>query len=169
MNDGDGLLTGGVNPNGMQVAMNNTNTQGITADSVEFVDTATTGFDMLVPYGDVGSAGLGGSVKVAAFILRGSGQVMNQWLPGLGGPHANLGLAPNMTAIPGNQFATVALRLPADINADHTVDSLDIAAFVDVVLGLDLDSDRQAASDLNRDSMADGADVHFFTEAYLGI
>ncbi|MEK6642397.1 MAG: alpha-amylase family glycosyl hydrolase [Planctomycetota bacterium] len=168
MNDGDGLLTGGVNPNGMQVAMTNTNTQGITADSVDSVGTASTGFDMLVPYGDVSSVGLGGSVKVAAFVLQGSGQVMNQWLPGLGGPHANLGLSPDMTAVPGDQFATVALRLPADINADHAVDSLDIAAFVDVVLGLDSDSNRQAASDLNRDGMADGADVQFFTEAYRG-
>jgi hypothetical protein len=166
MNDGDGLLAGGINPNGMQVAMNNTNAQGITESSVAGAATATTGFDLRVPYADVGVAGLGGTIKVAAFILRGSGQVMNQWLPGLGGPHSNLGIAPDMTAISGDQFASISVRLPADINADNAVNGLDITAFVEVLLGIDAAPSHVAASDLNRDGLADGADAQLFGDAF---
>lgn len=167
MNDGDGLLTGGTNPNAMQVALNNTNTQGIDSESVANAGTATSGFDFWIPYADVGSTGLGGTIKVAAFIVRSDGKVMNQWLPGLGGPQANPGLAPNLTTVPGEQYATVLLRLPADINADALVNEFDVGAFVDVALGLDTDPVRLDSCDFDGDGSANGADVQFFTEAYL--
>lgn len=167
MNDGDGLLTGGTNPNAMQVALNNTNTQGVDSESVANAETATSGFDFWIPYADVGTTGLGGTIKVAAFIVRGDGKVMNQWLPGLGGPQANPGLAPNLTTVPGEQYATVLLRLPADINADTLVNEFDVGAFVDVALGLDTDPVRVDSCDFDGDGSANGADVQFFTMAYL--
>ncbi len=165
MGSGSGVLSGGINPNNMQVAMSNTNILGVTDGNASGAATARDGFDLFVPYSDIGSAGLGGNVKVAAFILRSTGKVSNQWLPGIGGGLANLGTAPDMTAAPGHQFVTVNLLLPGDINGDNAVNANDAANLVAVLLGLDTAPAHVSASDLNRDGMADGADVQFFISA----
>ena len=85
VNDGDGFLVGGNNPNGMQVAMNNTNSLGVTDTDASGAATALHGFELFVPYSDVGAAGPGGTVGLTAFIMQSDGMVSNQWLPGLGG------------------------------------------------------------------------------------
>src|SRR5262249_8792507 len=46
---GNGILTGGTNPNGVQVAMNNTNTAGVTSSDATGAATARNGFDMFIP------------------------------------------------------------------------------------------------------------------------
>ncbi len=133
VNDGDGLLTGGVNPNGMHVAMNNTNAAGVTASSSANAATATTGFEILLPYADIGMTGAPcQTFRIAAFIAQTDGTVSNQWLPGLGGRTTNLGLAPDLTTIAGAQFATHIANIPGDINADGNVGPVDFQTFLDL-------------------------------------
>ncbi len=168
VNDGDGDLTGGDNPNGMQAAMNNTNALGVTGTDASQAATATSGFDLLIPYADVGISGLtGGTIRVAAFIIRSNGEVSNQWLPGLGGGYANLGTTPNMSGIPGNQFAAVSLVLLGDANLSGGVDLSDVGSLTDVLLGLDTNPARVAASDVNCDGSVDGGDIEAFVELVL--
>jgi len=168
VNDGDGFLNGGNNPNGLQVALNNTNALGVTDSSATDAATATNGFELKVPYADIGMAD-DATFKVAAFIMQGSGAVSNQVLPGLGGGVANLGATPNFAALPGQQFATVSPTtvVVGDIDGDGDVDAVDASLLADVLLGIDLDSDRQAASDLNGDGMLDGRDVQVFLDAVV--
>jgi alpha-amylase len=131
VNDGDGLLNGGANPNGMQVAMNNANAAGVTATSVAGAATATTGFEILLPYTDIGL--IGGpceSLRIAAFIAQTNGTVSNQWLPGLGGVTVNLGLAPDLTTIPSDQFAPHTANIPGDFNADGNLNPVDFIGFL---------------------------------------
>jgi hypothetical protein len=168
VNDGDGALAGGANPNGMQVAMNNTNALGVTGTDASQAGTAHNGFDLLVPYADVGLAGATGTnIRVAAFIIRSSGDVSNQWLPGLGGGHGNLGLTPDMTAIAGQQFATIPLVIRGDVDLNGTVTAADIGAFANALLGLDNSSAHIIASDVNCDGRLDGADIAAFVELLL--
>jgi glycosidase len=168
INDGDGNLAGGSNANGMQVAMNNSNTLGVTGASAANASTARHGFDMLIPFQDIGVAGLtGGDVKIAAFIVKTSGEVTNQWLPGLGGGYANLGLAPNLTTISQDQFVTAQLALIADIDADQDVDLLDADALVGVLLDQPSDPSHPSRSDLNHDGIVDARDIAAMTEVLL--
>lgn len=129
--DGDGFLTGGSNPNGMQVALDNSNTAGVTGTSAAAADTATTGFEMLLPFADIDlNAGRGATFRVAAFLMQSNGVVSNQWLPGLGGGYGNLGPSPDMTAIPGLQFVTIGFPQRGDANCDGRIDFFDIDAFL---------------------------------------
>ncbi len=162
----NGQLTGGTNPNGMQVAVSNTNTLGVTSLSANNAGTAQDGVEYIIPYADIG-ASLGGSVRVAAFVIRGNGLVSNQWLPGVGSGYGDLGTAPDMTAVPGDQFASIALRLAGDIDGNNTVDAVDANAFVAVLLGLDTDPARTAAADRNCDGAVNGGDVSPFVNLLL--
>ncbi len=135
-NDGDGTLTGGSNPNNLFVAMDNRNTAGVTATSAAGAATATTGFELLVPYADIG---LGATrllrscapVRIGAFVVGTDGTVSNQWLPGLGASQTgNLGLAPDLTLIAGNQFASITLPSAGDFNMDGLFSVQDIFDFL---------------------------------------
>lgn len=168
INDGDGNLGGGSNANGMQVAMNNSNTLGVTGASAANAATAKNGFDYLIPYADIGVAGLtGGDVKIAAFILKTNGEVTNQWLPGLGGGYNNLGFDPDLTTIPQDQFITVSLALPGDIDADQDVDLADADALVNVLLDQPSNPSHPGRSDLNHDGIVDARDIAAMTEAMM--
>ncbi|MBU2501042.1 alpha-glucosidase C-terminal domain-containing protein [bacterium] len=100
---GNGLLTGGSNPGGIRVALDNSNTSGVTGSSAADAGAAVTGFELFLSLADLGHAG--GPVRLAAFILETSGDVSNQWLPPLGGVTGSLGIAPDLTAFPESQFA----------------------------------------------------------------
>ncbi len=100
---GNGLLTGGSNPGGIRVALDNTNTSGVTGSSAAGAGDAVTGFELYLSLADLGHAG--GPVRLAAFILETGGEVSNQWLPPLGGVTGTLGIAPDLTVYPGSQFA----------------------------------------------------------------
>ncbi len=168
VNDGDGILTGGDNPNDAQVAMNNTNALGVTDTDASEAHTARHGFDMRIPYPDVDiAAATGNTIQLAAFIVRTNGECGNQWLPGLGGGYANLGSTPDMTAIPGDQFAVVPLIVAGDLDLSGSVDASDVDLFVAVLLGLDDDETRRAASDTNCDGLLDGLDIHAFVASLL--
>jgi alpha-amylase len=168
INDGDGLLTGGSNANAMQVAMNNNNTLGVTGSSATNAATARNGFDLFIPYADVGIAGLtGADVKIAAFILKTTGEVTNQWLPGLGGGYGNLGLAPDLTTVPQNQFVAVPLVVPGDIDADGDVDLADADALVNVLLDQPSNPAHPGRSDLNHDGAVNALDIAAMTESLM--
>lgn len=131
-NDGDGLLTGGANPNSLAVALDNRNTAGVTGSSAADAATATSGFELLVPYADLGlpataAARACTSIRIAAFIGGTNGTVSNQVLPPVGsGQSTNLGPSPNFSSIPGLQFAAIALPGPGDFNGsgDTTVQDI---------------------------------------------
>lgn len=136
VNDGNGFLSGGSNPNGMQVAMNNTNSLGMTDTEASGTASALHGFEPFVAYGDVGIPDARASFGIAASITRSNREVSNQWLPGLGGGFGNLGQIPDMTTIPGDQFVLVTLQILGDINGDDDVDADDTSLFVVVLIGM---------------------------------
>jgi len=55
----------------------------------------------------------------------------------------------------------------ADFEPDCDVDMDDLAAFVDVLLGLDADPNHAEAADMNDDGHADGHDIPLFTDTLL--
>jgi hypothetical protein len=136
VNDGDGFLSGGNNPNGMQVAMNNTNALGVTATDASGAATARHGFDMFLPFADLGvTGGPNGDLGLVAYIVQSNGDVSNQWLPGLGGGQPNLGFSPDMTTISGEQYAVVTLDIPGDWDGDGDVDLADCAQWPACITG----------------------------------
>ncbi len=139
---GVGTLNGGINPNAMLVAMDNSNTAGITASSVAGASTATTGLEARLPWADIGlpasaSARAGRVVRFATTIVRTDGSLGNQWLPGCPSTTGNLGIAPNLNTISGQQYAALTLPTPGcgsiDFNNDSSFfDPQDIDAFLSV-------------------------------------
>ena len=131
VNDGDGFLTGGSNPNGMQVALDNTNTAGVTDTDPNDAATATTGFEMIISYNDVDfDPNTTNAIGITTFIMQTNGNVSNQWLPGLGGGYDNLGQTPDLLTIAGNQYAHLLLDPLGDLNCDGAINSLDVDPFV---------------------------------------
>lgn len=123
VNSGSSTLAGASNVNGLAVAMDNSNTQGITSSSVATAATATTGLEMLIPYADLGlpvapTLRAGRTVRVAAAIVRTTGSFGNQWLPGVPAGTGDLGLAPNLSSYAGTQHATITLPPAGDYNGD---------------------------------------------------
>jgi alpha-amylase len=137
--DGDGFLAGGSNPNGMLVALDNSNTAGVTDFDASQAGTATTGFEMSIPFADVGIDAPTGTVRLFAMLLWNDGYVGNQFLPPLGGGLGNLGYTPvDLNDIPTQQYVSVALAaLPGDWNGDGAVDFADYAALVPCLTGPD--------------------------------
>jgi len=135
--DGDGFLSGAGNVNGMLVALNNSNSAGVTASDASAAGTAVSGFEITLPYADLEITEVGGTIRVMAMLLRSSGQVGNQFLPGLGGGYANLGFVPlNLGDYPGPQYVTIGLSMqPGDWDGDGDVDLTDFEAFVACMTG----------------------------------
>lgn len=102
---GNGILSGGSNPDDLQVALDNTNTTGVGAVGVVDAALAVTGSEWYLSLAGLGHAG--GPIAMAAFILQTSGDVSNQWLPPLGGIVGTLGVAPDLTMFAGLQYATL--------------------------------------------------------------
>lgn len=119
------LLSGGSNPTGIQVALDNTNTQGV--DSVSATaSTAITGFEIFIPDAALGaSATFCRPVLLMAALVAPDGSFRAQALP----PVANAsGIAPNFANIPGSQFvqAYSTIVTSADLNLDGLVDVEDL-------------------------------------------
>ncbi len=134
VNSGNGILSGGSNPLGMQMALNNTNTAGVTDVDASAAGTATTGVELFVPYDYIElDPNTVDEFTMVVFIVASSGSVGNQWLPGLGGGQANLGFAPDLTTVPDEQFITVLLDRAGDLNCDGVIDFGDINPFVDAL------------------------------------
>jgi alpha-amylase len=139
VNSGNGTLSGGTNPNGMLVALNNSNTAGVTGSSAAGAATATCGLEMFLPLADLGLATPAGTLRMSALLSYGDGNVGNQFLPGLGGGYGNLGYVPlDLNMIPGAQYVQIALAsLPGDWNNDGHIDSVDFQAFTNCLSGPD--------------------------------
>ncbi|MBX3357605.1 MAG: hypothetical protein KF745_04175 [Phycisphaeraceae bacterium] len=131
VNSGLGVLSGGSNPNGLKVACDNSNSSGVTRVSVADAAGATTGFEVFISKAELGFAGSPcRDLGIAAMLVRGSGEVSNQWLPGVLFGTGSLGTSPDMTIRPGNQFAVVPIGRPADWDLDGQITPGDLAAFI---------------------------------------
>ena len=160
INTASGVLTGGSNPNDLQVAMNNTNTVGVTSSSAANADTATTGFELSIPLADL-NPDPAHNPQVLAILLYPSGHVSNQTLPPLPSS-SDAGTTPDFSALAGNQFASIPLAPVAcdgDANADATVDVNDIS-YVIFRLG-NSGAPGTVDGDANQDGTVDVNDISF--------
>jgi hypothetical protein len=133
INSGVGLLSGGSNPGGIQVAFDNRNTGGVTGSSVAGAAGATQGFEIFIPYGELGlTAPFCGRLLVSAFLSLGDGWVTSQCLPSVPGLVGDLGYSPFFPGYTGDQFADTG-RAPScsslcmgDANSSRSVDFDDV-------------------------------------------
>lgn len=118
----NGTLTGGNNPYGIRVTINNSNTGGVTSSLADPAAAAavTTGIELAIPFAAIGiDPFITTSIKVSAFI-NGAGHdfLSNQVLGGVGGL-GNLGEPRdvNFASIAGDQYFTVVIPEPASLIA----------------------------------------------------
>ncbi len=138
VNSGLGLLNGGTNPYGMELALNNTNIAGVTDVDASLASTATTGVEAKIPYADISvNVESVTTIGFAVYLMRSDGEISNQWLPGLGGEYDNLGIAPiNLNAIEGEQYASIVLDRPfGDWDGDGVFTSADHYFFAECLGG----------------------------------
>ena len=151
----------------MTVAVNTTNTVGITASSVANAATATTGFELRIPYGDIGlPLSVAGrsclSVGVAVALVRADGTLSNQVLPGVSVTStADLGAAPNFAAIAGTQWVSVSLPSAADFNGDGAATVQDIFDFLAAWFASDARADFNGAGGISVQDIFDFLGVWF--------
>lgn len=116
----NGVLSGGNNPFGIRVTINNSNTGGVTSSVADPIaaTAVTTGVELAIPFSAIGISGPT-VIKISAFI-NGSGHdyLSNQVLGGVGGL-GNLGEPRNVNFanIAGDQFFTVVVPEPASLLA----------------------------------------------------
>jgi hypothetical protein len=151
VNGGRGVLSGGANPNGLEVALDNTNTLGSIA--------ATTGFEFRIPFAELGlSAGFRGRLSLAAGLERTNGVHANQWMPSLAAGSVELGLSPILAKVAGTQHVTFAVGLVGDINADGLVSGGDLSALL-ASWGQTAAASGFLAADLDGDGAVGGPDL----------
>ncbi|MBX3387961.1 MAG: hypothetical protein KF691_00755 [Phycisphaeraceae bacterium] len=169
---GNGLLAGGGNPNGVHVALDRTNTAGVTGSSAANAATATKGFEFYIPFAQLGLSSPPAScaeIRLAAFIVRTNGTLGNQVLPSLAAGSGELGLDPDFTTMSGNQFATFSIPPAADFTGDSVVDDADFVVFASAYNLLDCADPAMPAdcpADLTGDGFVDDADFVLFVVAY---
>ncbi|HEY3412210.1 MAG TPA: alpha-amylase family glycosyl hydrolase [Armatimonadota bacterium] len=162
VNGHSGTLSGGSNADGIQAAFDNTNTNGVTGTIASSAATATTGFEIFVPWSALGvSSPMGKTMRIASCILGSDGTVSNQWLPGIEGGTANLGIAPDLTGVPGMQFARFTVGAPY-VAAD-AVHALQVAG------GLASATAEDARLDLNGGPGIDLVDAAMVMRKALGL
>jgi hypothetical protein len=173
VNDLDGFLVGGSNPNGMLLALNNSNTAGVTDTDATNAGSATSGVEAVVPLADLGIEEPEGIVKLMVVLVRSDGEVGNQFLPGLGGGYGNLGYVPlDLNDIPSQQYLLFSLdRLPGDWDGDGDVDLEDYAHFSQCVTGPAGGAMGPGCSafDFDGDVDVDLADFHDLQSGFTGL
>ncbi|MCE2882113.1 MAG: alpha-glucosidase C-terminal domain-containing protein [Planctomycetaceae bacterium] len=166
LNSGRGVLAGGTNPNQVEIAFDNTNTLGITASSTAGAASATTGFELRIPFADLGlAADFRGSIALTAFLQRNSGAVSNQWLPSLPAGSGDLGLAPNLATAAGTQHVVVSIGLVGDIDGDGGVGGADLAVLLSN-WGPRTSAAASIASDLDGSGTIDAGDLALLLSAW---
>jgi len=171
-NSGTGLLSGGSNSFGVQVALDRTNTAGVTGSSASNAATATKGFEFFIPFARLGLASPPASCaefRFAAFIVRSDGTLGNQVLPPLAAGSGELGLDPNFAALAGTQYAAFTLPPAADFTGDSQVDDADFVVFAsgyNLLDCADLEMAANCPADLNDDGFVDDDDFVLFASAY---
>lgn len=155
--NGSGVTAGGFNPNNFQIAMNNSNAAGVTSSSASNADTATTGFELSIPFADLNIAP-GHPVSVMALIVYSNGYVPNQVLPPLD-TASDGDVAPDFGARAGDQFVALPdAPCDGDANSDGVVDVNDIS-FILFRLG---DSGAPGIDgDANNDGIVDVNDISY--------
>lgn len=113
---GEMALEGGDNPYGAQMALDNSNAEGVSNDPATTPEenqtaalTATSGLELVLPFNVIGLSQL----EIGYFVaLSGNkGYLSNQFLPGLGGERGNLGDNPvNFNFVPGMQSGTFIIE-----------------------------------------------------------
>ena len=122
VNSGNPLLSGGFNTFGTLAAWTDTNTAGVTAASAAGAATATSGFETLISWADLGLAGPGTDVRLMAAIVRADGSFGNQFLPSLGAGAGDLGFTPvSLKNVAGLQYYTqpTTLAVPPPSKLAH--------------------------------------------------
>ncbi len=132
---GDATLTGGSNPNAMELVLDNSNVAGVTSSDAFGASTATTGLEGMLPFGDLLLDPAASSVKLLVMIVQPNGDVGNQFLPGLGGGVSNLGPSPDLTNVSGIQFVEISMIVPGDDNGDGVFNLADHAGFPPCMTG----------------------------------
>ena len=107
---GVGLLSGGTNPFGMEVALDDRNVGGVGELGVPSDVFVPTGLEYFLPWEDLTwSSTVPSSVGLAAVLIDGSGFTTKQWLPSLPAGSAAPGTAPDLRGIAGEQHVFVPI------------------------------------------------------------
>ncbi len=105
---GDNELTGGTNPFGIQISVNNSNTDGVSSANTSGSELVTTGFEVAIPLGAFGEPT--GEILITAFV-NGSGHdfMSNQLIGGYTESNDNLGepREVDLSALAGDQYVLV--------------------------------------------------------------
>ena len=163
-NNGAGFLTGGSNPNGLQVAIDTTNTGGVTGSSAANAATATKGVELYIPFADLQLTpplDPCRTVTVAAFLVKSDGTLGNQVLPALPAGTAALGLAPDFTTRAGSQFVSVLIALSSDFDQNGFVNGDDFDTFTAAFIAGD------PAADFDANTFVNGDDFDLFIASFV--
>lgn len=149
VNSGFGLLSGGINPAGIQVAIDNTNTAGVEADAGGDPLSANTGVEIFIPDAALGpGASPCRPVQIMAALVGPDGTFRSQVLPPAPGS-GSLGMTPDFGLIPGAQVALgYATLVSADVNLDGSVNVEDLYAW----------EQGQGVRDIDRSGVVDAND-----------
>jgi hypothetical protein len=172
----NGILQGGTNTNNDEIVLDNSNQLGVAGYPAAAGDpsTATTGFEMRLSLAELGlTPAACKHVKVfVALTNQDAAWVSNQFLPPIESPSDNIGTdRPPATAFNfgsttapfnGNQFSDSVLYMPGDVNEDCCINLNDITAFVQTLLGNPPSASANYLADINKDGLADGADIEPF-------
>jgi len=160
---GEGQLFNGDNPFGVEIALDNSNFSGVGGGQLGDPLSATRGFEMRIPFAALGldpdaCAGVG----VFAALIRPWGELSPQVLPGLDIVVGAIGVAPDLSAVPGEQFVRLGLS-PADIAEPFGVfDLSDVDAFLPAFVAGDAAADLAAPA-----GVLDLSDIDAFISAFL--
>jgi hypothetical protein len=152
------VLAGGANAYGMEAALDNGNTAGVTDVSTNDAGTATRGLEMSIEMADLGLGGHG-LVGTMAVLTQSEGRPTNQFLPGVRDQFVPGEDAVDLQAVAGWQFADFSL-LAMDANGDGIVNGDDYAMFAACALETSVAAGTPVCRvfDMVRDDRVDLAD-----------
>ena len=161
--NGAGTLTDGTGIAPVQVALDNSNTAGVTQSSAASAATATKGFEIFLPFTTLEIASSQSPcqrIGLFAALVYQSGEIDRQSLPPSPGGSGTLGIAPAFTSLAGTQHVFFTLRNRADFNSDGFLDFTDFDAFVQAFEA------GTTESDFNEDGFLDFTDFDAFVAAF---
>jgi hypothetical protein len=161
--NGAGTLSSGTGISPVQVALDNSNTAGVTQSSAASAATATKGFEIFLPFSTLEIANSQSPcqrIGLLAALVYPTGEIERQTLPSSPAGSGTLGVAPAFTALTGIQHVYFTLHNRADFNSDGFLDFTDFDAFVQAFEA------GGVASDFNDDGFLDFTDFDAFVAAF---